>query len=292
MIKSMTGYGRGIREDGTRKVTVEIKSVNHRYLDLNMKLPRKCNPLETQLRKYLAPCIGRGKVDVYISLEESAEVSCRVVRNDSLAAMYLDQMRRISEKFHLEDDVTVSRLCAYPDILTVEDPQEDAGNLLPLVTDAIDAALEQFLANREMEGERLCQDLLEKLTAMEQDVAILKERTPQILEEYRARLTQKVRELLGDTSLDENRIASEVIIYADKICIDEEIVRLESHVAQMRHALENGGEVGRKLDFIAQEMNREANTVLSKSTDVTIANVGISLKTLIEKVREQVQNIE
>ena len=274
MIKSMTGYGRGIREDGTRKVTVEIKSVNHRYLDLNMKLPRKCNPLETQLRKYLASCIGRGKVDVYISLEESAEVSCRVVRNDSLAAMYLDQMRRISEKFHLEDDVTVSRLCAYPDILTVEDPQEDAGDLLPLVTDAIDAALEQFLANREMEGERLCQDLLEKLTAMEQDVAILKERTPQILEEYRARLTQKVRELLGDTSLDENRIAS------------------ESHVAQMRHALENGGEVGRKLDFIAQEMNREANTVLSKSTDVTIANVGISLKTLIEKVREQVQNIE
>ena len=151
----------------------------------------------------------------------------------------------------------MSRLCAYPDILTVEDPQEDAGDLLPLVTDAIDAALEQFLANREMEGERLCQDLLEKLTAMEQDVAILKERTPQILEEYRARLTQKVRELLGDTSLDENRIASEVIIYADKICIDEEIVRLESHVAQMRHALENGGEVGRKLDFIAQEMNRE-----------------------------------
>ena len=141
MIKSMTGYGRGIREDGTRKVTVEIKSVNHRYLDLNMKLPRKCNPLETQLRKYLASCIGRGKVDVYISLEESAEVSCRVVRNDSLAAMYLDQMRRISEKFHLEDDVTVSRLCAYPDILTVEDPQEDAGDLLPLVTDAIDAAL-------------------------------------------------------------------------------------------------------------------------------------------------------
>lgn len=292
MIKSMTGYGRGIREDGTRKVTVEIKSVNHRYLDLNMKLPRKCNPLEAQLRKYLASCIGRGKVDVYISLEESAEVSCRVVCNDSLAAMYLEQLRRISEKFHLEDDVTVSRLCAYPDILTVEDPQEDAGDLIPLVTDAIDAALEQFLANREMEGERLCQDLLEKLTAMEQDVAILKERSPQILEEYRARLTQKVRELLGDTSLDENRIASEVIIYADKICIDEEIVRLESHVAQMRHALENGGEVGRKLDFIAQEMNREANTVLSKSTDVTIANMGISLKTLIEKVREQVQNIE
>lgn len=292
MIKSMTGYGRGTGEDGTRKITVEIKSVNHRYLDLNMKLPRKCNPLETQLRKYLTSFIGRGKVDVYISMEESADASCRVVCDDSLAAMYLEQLQRMSDKFHLENDVTVSRLCAYPDILTVEDIEEDAGDLLPLVMEAIDGALEQFLANRGMEGERLRGDLLEKLAAMEKDIAVLKERSPQILEEYRGRLTQKVKELLGDTSLDESRIASEVVIYADKICVDEEIVRLESHVAQMRHALETGGEVGRNLDFIAQEMNREANTVLSKSTDVTIANVGISLKTLIEKVREQVQNIE
>ena len=292
MIKSMTGYGRGTREDGTRKITVEIKSVNHRYLDLNMKLPRKCNPLETQLRKYLTSFIGRGKVDVYISMEESADASCRVVCNDSLAAMYLEQMRQMSEQFHLEDDVTVSQLCAYPDILTVEEPEEDAGDLLPLVMDAIDAAIENFLLNRGMEGERLCSDLLEKLKAIGEDVAVLKKRSPQILEEYRARLTQKVEELLEDTSLEEGRIAAEVVIYADKICIDEEIVRLESHVEEMRRALSMGGEIGRKLDFIAQEMNREANTVLSKSTDVTIANVGISLKTLIEKVREQVQNIE
>ena len=176
MIKSMTGYGRGIRETAQEKVTVEIKSVNHRYLDLNMKLPRKCNPRRRSCGSIWRPVLAGERWMSTSPWRNPLRFPAGWSGNDSLAAMYLDQMRRISEKFHLEDDVTVSRLCAYPDILTVEDPQEDAGNLLPLVTDAIDAALEQFLANREMEGERLCQDLLEKLTAMEQDVAVL-ERT-------------------------------------------------------------------------------------------------------------------
>ena len=292
MIKSMTGYGRGICTNDTKKVTVELKSVNHRYLDLGLKLPRKCNPFEADIRSHLKSRIARGKTDVYVTLEESADADCRVVYNPSLAAMYLENLNRMAEEFGLEQDVTVSSLSRYPDILSVEEIEEDAEELQEMVMRALDEALEQFVAHRTAEGERLKKDLLEKMDEMAGYVEILKERSPEIIGEYRARLTEKVRDLLEDHSVDEGRIATEVTIYADKVCIDEEIVRLASHVEATREALTSGGEVGRKLDFIAQEMNREANTILSKSTDVTIANMGIALKTLIEKVREQIQNIE
>ena len=229
---------------------------------------------------------------MYISLEETADVGCRIVYNKNVAAMYLEHLDHMAEEFGLVNDITVSALSRYPDVLTTEEVEEDADDLKGLLWEALEIAMEQFLASRAAEGERLRTDLLEKMEEMAGCVRILEERSPEILEEYRARLREKVSELLEDQKVDENRLAMEVTVYADKICIDEEMVRLTSHVKETKEALSQEGEVGRRLDFIAQEMNREANTILSKSTDVEIANMGIVLKTLIEKVREQIQNVE
>lgn len=292
MIKSMTGFGRGIGSDDTKKITVEIKSVNHRYLDINVRLPRKCNAFETEIRTFLKSKILRGKVDVYISLEETADTVCNIVYNRSVAAMYLKHLDQMAEDFGLVNDISVSVLSRYPDIFTVEEAEENTENLRQLLFQALEEAVVPFLSSRIAEGERLRADLLTKIQEMERCICTLKERSPQILAEYCGRLREKVRDLLEDQKIDEGRIAAEVTVYADKICIDEEMVRLESHVQETKTALESGSEVGRRLDFLAQEMNREANTILSKSTDVEIANIGIALKTLIEKVREQIQNIE
>lgn len=292
MIRSMTGFGRGVSLEGAKKITVEIKSVNHRYLDLSIKLPRKCNAFEGEIRSYLKSKILRGKVDVYVSLEESTDSACEILYNREVAARYLAHLHQMAEDFGLVNDVTVCTLSRYPDVLTVAETEDDAEDLRHLVFQAAEAALEQFLASRNAEGERLYADLTTKMEEMERYVGVLKNRSPQILDEYQERLREKVQELLADHQIDEGRIAAEVTVYADKICIDEEMVRLESHVQETKEALRSGAEVGRRLDFIAQELNREANTILSKSTDVTIANIGIDLKTLIEKVREQIQNIE
>lgn len=292
MVKSMTGFGRGEARDDARKITVEIKSVNHRYLDLNIKLPRKLYAYEAQVRNYLKTYVFRGKVDVYISLEESAESTMALKYNHQIAAMYVKNIREISREFDLPYDITAGRLASMPDVFEREELPEDEEGLSALLQEALETAMEPFVVSREQEGERLAEDLQEKLKEMASYVGFLKQRSPEIVCEYTTRLREKIAALSADTSLDEGRIATEIVLYADKVCIDEEMVRLSSHVKEMRHMLGQCQQAGRKLDFIAQEMNREANTILSKSTDAQIAEVGISLKTLIEKIREQIQNLE
>lgn len=288
----MTGFGRGEAGDETRKIVVEIESVNHRYLDLNVKLPRKLNAFEVEIRNFIKSRIVRGKVDVYITLEETKEASDILHYNTHIADMYMENIRKMSQDYGIPFDVTATSLARFPDVLEMTDAEDDDEMLHLFLMDALTAATDQFVENRSQEGMRLRQDMLAKMDEMSSYVTTLEERSPQIIEEYRERLQTKITDLLGDHAIDETRIASEVVLYADKVCIDEEMVRLRSHVEETKHMLADGGEVGRKLDFIAQEMNREANTILSKSTDVEIAGIGISLKTLIEKVREQIQNLE
>ncbi len=292
MVRSMTGFGRGEAGDESKKVIVEMKSVNHRYLDLNIKLPRKLNPFEANVRAYLKSQIVRGKVDVYITLETSTEEAHVLRYNAKLAQMYVDNLKAMAEEFDLDYDLKATNLSYYPDVFEMDEAPENEDELQNLLTEALCIATEQFTENRQNEGTRLQADLLAKMDEMSGYVSMIEERSPQIIEEYRSRLETKVSDLLQDGHIDENRTAAEIVLYADKVCIDEEIVRLRSHVEETRHVLQEDTEVGRKLDFIAQEMNRESNTILSKSTDVEIVGIGISLKTLIEKVREQIQNLE
>lgn len=292
MIRSMTGFGRGEAGDDSRKIIVEMKSVNHRYLDLNVKLPRKLNSFEAEVRNYLKSQIVRGKVDVYITMETSAEDAYVLHYNAKLAEMYVKTLKAMSEEFAIDYDLKATNLSRYPDVLEMEEAPENEEELQGLLMEALRNATEQFTENRQKEGARLQEDLLAKMDEMSGYVTVLEKRSPQIVEEYSTKLKAKIADLLSDGHVDENRIAAEIVLYADKVCIDEEMVRLRSHVEETRQVLCQETEVGRKLDFIAQEMNRESNTILSKSTDVEIAGVGISLKTLIEKVREQIQNLE
>lgn len=292
MIKSMTGFGRCEHVQGDRKFTVEIKAVNHRYFDVNIKMPKKFNFFESAIRSVMKEYIQRGKVDVFITCEDDTENNFSLKYNENIAGEYLKYYRQMAQQFNLKDDVTVSRLGSCPEVFSMEEQMVDEDEIWALLETALRGALKQFVETRTREGENLKNDLIGKLDGMLLDVDAVEKRYPQVLEEYRSRLREKVDSLLADSQMDESRLAAEVILYADKICTDEETVRLRSHIEGMKAELIQGGSIGRKLDFIAQEMNREANTVLSKSTDVTIANVGISLKTRIEKVREQVQNIE
>ncbi len=292
MVKSMTGFGRCEISEGDRKMTVEMKSVNHRYLDVAIKMPKKLNFFESAIRSLLKTYIQRGKVDVFITYEDLSEANTTLRYNQALAAEYLKYLNQMAEEFHLEQDVKVSALSRYPEVLVMEEVQEDEEELWKLLEKAVKGACEQFVETRIREGENLKRDLLIKLDELLEHVAYVEERSPQIVAEYREKLTEKVKELLADTQMEESRIAAEVTIYADKICVDEEIVRLKSHIKHTKETLEKEDSVGRKLDFIAQEMNREANTILSKSNDLEVSNHAIELKTGIEKVREQIQNIE
>ena len=292
MIKSMTGFGRCEFADEKRKFTVEIKSVNHRYLDVNIKMPKKLNFFESTIRSLLKEYIERGKVDIYITYEDYTEDNFSLKYNASLAEEYLKHLREMSRQFGLDDDIRVSTLSRYPDVFVMEEQSIDEKELWAGLEYALRGDCGQFVDSRIKEGDHLCNDLLEKLNGMLSYVDFIEERYPQILKEYRTRLEDKVRELLQDRPMDDARIAQEVIVFADKICVDEETVRLRSHITTMSDTLKKGGSIGRKLDFIAQEMNREANTILSKANDVEISDTGINLKTDIEKVREQIQNIE
>lgn len=292
MIKSMTGFGRFENQQGDRKFTVEMKAVNHRYFDVSIKMPKKLSFFESAIRSLLKNYIQRGKVDVFITYEDFAEQNVVLKYNESLAAEYLKYYRQMAEKFGLEDDIRVSSLGRCPEVLTMEEQTVDEKEIWAVLETALTGASLQFNESRLREGEALKQDIFLKLDGMMKDVDAIEERFPQIMAAYREKLTNKVQELLGDTQMEEGRIASEVILYADKICTDEETVRLKSHIQGMRDELEKGGSVGRKLDFIAQEMNREANTILSKANDLETSNLAINLKTEIEKVREQIQNIE
>ena len=292
MIKSMTGFGRCEVQEESRKFTVEMKSVNHRYLDANIRMPKKLNFFETAIRSLLKQSVQRGKVDIFITYEDLSEQQVSLKYNEVLAAEYLSYFEKMQEKFSLENDIRVSTLSRYPEVLTMEEQAVDEEELWKGLKKALDGAIRQFVETRTSEGEHLREDLIEKLDNMLKLVGCIEERSPQIVAEYREKLETKVKELLGDTQIDEGRIAAEVVIFSDKICTDEEVVRLKSHIKHMKETLEQTEGIGRKLDFIAQEMNREANTILSKANDLEVSNYAIDLKTEIEKVREQIQNIE
>lgn len=292
MIKSMTGFGRCEVAEKNRKITVEMKSVNHRYLDVNIKMPKKLNCFEAAIRTELKKYISRGKVDLFITYEDFSETTSTVHYNREVAQEYLTYLRQMAEEFHLDDDIRVSTLSKYPEVFTMEEQTVDEEELWKELAEAIGGAAQMFVDSRIKEGENLKNDLIGKLDGMLRMVDFIAERSPQIVAEYRQRLEEKVKELLGNTTVDETRLLMEVTIFADKVCVDEELVRLRSHIETTRNTLIEGGSVGRKLDFIAQEMNREANTTLSKSNDLEISGCAIELKTEIEKVREQIQNIE
>ncbi|HOO27513.1 MAG TPA: YicC family protein [Lachnospiraceae bacterium] len=292
MIKSMTGFGRCEVSDESRKITVEMKAVNHRYLDINIKMPKKLSFFEASMRNLLKEYIQRGKVDIFIVYEDYTENNYSLKYNREMAAAYLQYIEKMASDFSIENDIRASVLSRYPEVLTLEEQAFDEKGLWSDLEKALRGAAEAFVLTRITEGENLQNDLTQKLDGMLAHVDYIAERAPEIIAEYRTKLTEKVTEFLADAKIDESRILTEVALFSDKICVDEEIVRLRSHIEHTKATLNEGGSIGRKLDFIAQEMNREANTILSKANDLTTSNRAIDLKTDIEKVREQIQNIE
>lgn len=292
MIKSMTGFGRCEISEAERKVTVELKGVNHRYLDVNIRMPKKLNFFEASIRNLLKKYAQRGKVDIFITYEDFSENQVALKYNETLAGEYLKYFKQMEEKFSLENDIRVSTLSRYPEVFTMEEQVMNEEEIWNVLEKALEGAFAQFVSTRVTEGEALKKDLVVKLDEMLVLVDKVEKRSPEIVAEYREKLETKVKELLADTQIEETRIASEVVLFADKICTDEETVRLRSHIQHMKDTLEEAEGIGRKLDFIAQEMNREANTILSKANDLEVSNYAIDLKTGIEKVREQIQNIE
>ena len=293
MIRSMTGFGHGeVSNDKNQKVTVEMKSVNHRYCDISLKLPKKLAMFEANIRNIMKEYASRGKIDIYVSYEDLSETAVSLHYNQAMAAEYMQVFKKMQEDFGIETKITAEALAKYPEVVTLEEVQQDEEVWWELLEAALRQAAEKFVETRTIEGANLKKDLLGKLDQMAADVAFIERRSPQIIAEYRAKLEEKVKEFLEDSAIEENRIAAEVTLYADKIAVDEEIVRLQSHISSMTDVLESDESIGRKLDFIAQEMNREANTILSKSSDVDLADHAIELKTNVEKVREQIQNIE
>lgn len=292
MIKSMTGFGRCEVVETDKKLTIEMKSVNHRYLDLNIKMPKKFNVFESDMRNLLKNYASRGKIDIYISFEDLSFKNEKIKYNSELAKEYVGYFKQMGDEFGIENDMKASVLAKCQDVLCMEDAGIDEEEIGKLLEKTLSGAADMFVSTREREGEHLKKDMIGKLDHMLHNVDEIEKRSPEILNEYRKKLEDRLEELLTNTQIDENRIAAELVIFADKICVDEETVRLRSHIEHMKKDLDHGGEMGRKLDFIAQEMNREANTILSKANDIELSNRAIELKTEIEKIREQIQNIE
>ena len=292
MVKSMTGFGHAEAVSEKRKLTVEMKSVNNRYLDVNIRMPKKFSAFEAQIRNVLKEYVSRGKVDVFISEETFAEGAGEVVLNSALAKQYMAACNSISSELGIDGQVKITDIARFPDVITVREPETDEDELWAEIEAVVRTCAEKFNAARVSEGERLRADMTAKLHQMESSVAYIEEHEPQIMADYRARLMKKLSDILEDRTIDENQLATALIIYSDKICTDEETVRLKSHIIQMIDELGKDESVGRKLDFLAQEMNRESNTILSKAGDLATSNVGIELKTEVEKIREQIQNIE
>jgi len=292
MIKSMTGFGRGEYQENGKRVSIEIKTVNHRYMDVFVKFPRMLAFLEDKVRDLISKNISRGKIDVFISYEDSGEDSKTVVVDEALAGAYLKALNTLGGKFDLRDDVTVSMLSKFPDVLRVEKVEEDEGELIRIVLTAVEKALDSLLKMRSVEGVALKTSLLEKLNNISMTVKEIEERAPGVVIDYKDRLNNRLKELLEQQAVDENRIATEVAIFADRCSVDEELVRLKSHITQFKDTLDLEIPIGRKLDFIVQEMNREINTIGSKANDVNITKYVVEVKSEIEKLREQVQNIE
>ena len=287
-VRSMTGYGRGEHIAEERKFTVEMKSVNHRYNDMTIKLPRSLAGLEDKIKKRIMHEVFRGKTDVYISFETFSAADVEVKLNEALAAAYIEKLKLIEEKFGIYSENKLELAAKFPDVITVEKAQQEEEVIWEALVPALDEAVEKFVAMRTVEGENLKKDILSKGERIRVLVAEVKETA----REYQEKLNSRLKDLLGGVDVDPQRIATEVAVFADRGCVDEEVTRLESHLIQLKDILDGGGQVGRKLDFLIQEMNRESNTIASKANDIQIVKATIELKSEIEKIREQIQNLE
>ncbi|WP_320612160.1 YicC/YloC family endoribonuclease [Evtepia sp.] len=292
MIRSMTGYGRGECELHDRTITVELRAVNNRYLDCSVKIPRVYVFAEEAIKSQVQKQVGRGKVDVFVAVDSSAADQVAVTLNRPVADGYYAALKQMRDVYDLKDDLSVSLLSRFPDVFLVEKEQGDADVIAQDIVQVLSQALEDFNAMRQREGEKLAEDILGKAQRIRQLVTQVEERSPATVAEYREKLRQRMEEVLSNTQIDESRILTEAAIFADKVAVDEETVRLRSHLSQLEEMLREGGAIGRKLDFLIQEFNREANTIGSKCSDVELARVVVELKGEIEKIREQVQNIE
>lgn len=289
---SMTGYGSAKGSVEGQEITVELKSVNNRYLDCSVRLPRNFLFAEDTVKQAVSAGVSRGKVDVFVSAQASQDSGTVVSVNEKLARGYRDAVARIAETLGLESGLNAFSLARFPDVLTVERRELDKDKAAAALSEITAKAVEEFNAMREREGERLRRDMLGKLETIEGLVSVVEERSPQTVKEYRERLEARLRDILADRSLDEQRVITEAAIFADRTAVDEETVRLRSHIAQFRTMLEEGSPIGRKMDFLVQEFNRESNTIGSKCSDASLAKVVVDLKSEIEKIREQLQNVE
>ncbi len=292
MIKSMTGYGKSEQTIDSLNVTVEIKSVNHRYFEFSARVPREYGFLEEKLKKYCNSLITRGKAECYVSVEDLEEREMEVNVNETLAAGYVKALKELSERFGLKDDISAVTLSRYPDVITLHKASEDEERIWNAVKTVAETAVSKFIEMRETEGSKLRGDILSRADYIIECVEFIEGRSPETVREYNEKLKQRMKELLGDAAVDEQRLLNEAAIYADKIAVDEETVRLRSHISQLREFMNSSEAIGRKLDFLVQEINREANTIGSKAQDVDIAKKVIAIKAEVEKIREQVQNIE
>jgi len=292
VIKSMTGYGRAVETLNGREFTVELRSVNNRYLDCSVKMPRMVSFAEDAVKQAVKAAISRGKVDVFITIKSEGETETKVTLNDGVVQGYLSAMRQMVEVYGVKDDISVSTVSRLPEVFVVEKPEVDEDALKADLMTVVSKALEGYNAMRETEGAALDADLRSRGNTILSLVAQVEAGNAQTVIDYRTRLENKLKEVLANTSIDESRILTEAAIFADKVAVDEETVRLHSHLEQMNNMLTAGGAMGRKLDFLLQEMNREANTIGSKCTDVRLARIVVDIKAELEKIREQTQNIE
>lgn len=292
MIRSMTGFGRATFEDDSRSFTVEIKSINHRYCDINLKMPKSLISIEDKIRSTIQKKISRGKVDVFINLTTYDKKDIKTVFNETLADSYVECLRSIKNRYDIKDDISLSLVAKFPEVVTIQQQEEDIEKLWKSLSGPLNEAIDMLLKMRQIEGNKLQENIIEKCNNIKNILDNIEERAPLVPITYKQKLQDRLKELLEDYNIDENRMAMEVAILADRACIDEEIVRLNSHIIQMQETLKLDESIGRKLDFIIQEMNRETNTIASKANDLNISNLAISIKNEIEKIREQIQNIE
>jgi len=291
-MKSMTGFGRANEGNENFAFTVEMKGVNHRYLDLNIRMPRSILSLEDKVRKVLQEKLNRGKIDVFITEDNYNSNAGIPMLNEALARNYITSLNKLRDEFSLKDDISVSLVAKFPEVITLKQEEKDIDEIWYILKTTLECAVNNFLSMREKEGQKLKDDILVKIKSIEGSLAKIEPLSSLTVENYKIRLQDRVTELLGDVELEPSRIAQEIAIFADRACIDEEIVRLKSHIHQVKDTLELKEAVGRKLDFIIQEMNRETNTISSKANNIEITNLTIAIKNDIEKIREQVQNLE
>lgn len=292
MLRSMTGFGRGNIEEGSKNFVIEIKSVNHRYLDLSIKMPRNLLPLEEKIRKAVSQKLSRGKVDVFVIQKSFASSNIKTNFNYALGDSYIRCLKEIKERYEVRDDISVSLIARFPEVIVLDQEEEDLDEVWNTLCIPLNDALNLLMDMREKEGYKLKQDILTRCNYIKELVNKISKRAPYIVQEYKEKLEKRIKELTDNIVIDDSKIAVEVAIYADKSNIDEEIVRLKSHLNQMKETLELDEPMGRKLDFIVQEMNRETNTIASKANDLELVNIVLNIKNEIEKIREQVQNVE